>query len=158
MPVNRFCHLSLSNAFSPLQQALLEPLFSVREDETGGLIFEQGDTADYLYILVEGEVQVRFKPDDGPAITVARIQPQGVVGWSAALGSPAYTSSAICTSRSRMLAISAEDLRWLCDEHPKTAALLLEQLADVIAQRLHGTHSQVVALLHQGLRVNSDSH
>lgn len=154
MPVNRFSTLALSHAFNPDQQALLDPLFLQWENGAGSLVFEQGDAADYLYILIEGEVHVRFKPDDGPAITVARVQPQGVVGWSAALGSPFYTSSAFCVAPSCMLRISAEDLRRLCEDHPKTAALLLEQLADVIAQRLHGTHSQVVALLHQGLQVN----
>jgi NTE family protein len=119
----------------------------------GDVIFEQGDLAEYLYLVVEGEVLVRFKPDDGPALTVARVRPQGVVGWSAALGSPEYTSSAVCSEDSQMLRVRGEDLRELCEKYPEAGTLVLERLAAVIAERLRNTHDYVMAMLEQGLHL-----
>ena len=49
-------------------------------------VFEQGQLSDYLYILTSGKVIIRYKPYDGPPLTVATIGPGGVFGWSAALG------------------------------------------------------------------------
>lgn len=143
--------LSIFQGFSPDQLELLQPLFTICEQQDGDILFQQGDIAGYLYFLVEGEAVVRYKPDDGPWLTVARIHPEGVLGWSAALGSPLYTSSGICTANSILLRISNTNLRRLCEEHPRTGRLVLERLATMIAQRLRNTHSYVIALLEQGL-------
>lgn len=143
--------LSIFQGFSPQECDQLRPLFIALEEEIGTTIFEQGCPAEYLYLLVEGEVHVRFKPDDAPLITVAKVRPEGVVGWSAALGSPLYTSSAICVTDCKMLRIRGEDLRLLCEHHPEVGAKMLERLATVIAQRLRSTHHHVIALLQQGL-------
>lgn len=144
-------HLSIFDGFSSDQLELLQPLFTICEQHDGDMLFQQGDLAGYLYFLIEGEAVVRYKPDDGPWLTVARIRPEGVLGWSAALGSPLYTSSGICTADSILLRISSTNLRRLCEEHPRTGSLILERLATMIAQRLRNTHSYVIALLEQGL-------
>ncbi len=137
--------------FTPQVCDQLRPLFIASEEANGSIIFEQGSPAEYLYLLVEGEVHVRFKPDDAPLITVAKVQPEGVVGWSAALGSPLYTSSAVCMTDCKMLKVRGEDLRLFYEQNPEVGAQILERLAAVIAQRLRSTHNHVVALLRQGL-------
>jgi len=147
-----FDHLSLFEGLNPAQKDLLMQLFTPCEFLADTMIFAQGDPADYLYVVVEGEVIVSFKPDDGPPITVTRVQPGGVVGWSAALGSRAYTSAGICTTDVQMLRVRGTDLRNLCEKHPDTGLLILDRLANIIAERLRNTHDQVVALLETGLR------
>lgn len=153
MPEELFNQLQIFKDLDLTQRALLKPLFAPYAECAGSVIFEQGCLAEYLYVLVDGEISVRFKPDDGPVITVARVHPEGVVGWSAALGSPTYTSSAVCSSDCQMLRVRSEDLRNLCEQHPDTGTIVLERLAAVIAERLRNTHNHVIALLEQGLRV-----
>ena len=82
---------------------------------------------------------------------MARVSEQGVVGWSAALGSPTYTSSAICASDCRLLRLRGRDLRDLYARDPETGKLVLERLATVIAERLRNTHHHVLALLERGV-------
>ena len=136
------------------QRDLLRPLFLPVDCYTGTSLFEQGDPAEYLYLVVVGEVVISYKPDDGPAILVARVRPGGIVGWSAALGSRSYTSGATCEGYTQMLRLRGEDLRNLCNEHPETGILILERLATVIAERLRNTHEYVMALLMQGLHTH----
>jgi CRP-like cAMP-binding protein len=133
------------------QRDLLRPLFTACDCVEGELLFEQGDAADYLYLVVSGEIIVRYKPEDGPEIVVARVRSGGIVGWSAALGSRHYTSAAICGSDSQLLCVRGADLRNLCNQYPETGVLVLERLADVIAERLNSTHQEVIKLLKQGL-------
>jgi len=96
-------------------------------------------------------VLISYKPDDGLPITVARVGPGGVVGWSAALGNRLYTSSAACTIYSQMLRVCGDDLRSLCRQDPDTGVIVLDRLATIIAERLRHTHDQVISLLKQGL-------
>jgi CRP-like cAMP-binding protein len=152
-----FDQLSLFQGLNEEQKDLLAPLFTACDYYPDSLIFGQGDPAEFLYLVVVGEVVVNFKPDDGPALTVARINPGGVVGWSAALGSPAYTSAAVCTSYTQLLRVRGCDLRLLCQKKPETGVIILNRLAAVIAQRLSNTHEQVVALLELGLRASLES-
>lgn len=144
--------LPLFEGISLAQRSLLRPIFVPCDFYPNTPIFEQGDPAEFLYIVVSGEVVVNYKPDDGPPITVARVQPCGVVGWSAALGSRAYTSRAECSVYTQMLRVRGSDLRKLCMEHPDVGTIILDRLATVIAQRLSNTHEQVLTLLEMGLR------
>ena len=152
-----FDQLPLFEGIIPAQRVLLRQIFTPVDSYANTLLFEQGDPAEFLYLVVVGEVVVNFKPDDGPAITVARVQPGGVVGWSAALGSRAYTSRAECLVYTQMLRVRGTDLRKLCEQNPETGLLILDRLATVIAERLSSTHKQVVALLELGLRASAKS-
>ena len=145
--------LALFQDFNPDQRALLRKLFHSSQAPEGTVLFEQGAPAENLYVVVDGEVHIRYKPDDGPLLTVARVRMEGVVGWSAALGSPLYTSSAVCATDCQMLRVRGEDLRSLYARHPDTGKQFLERLATVIAERLRNTHHQVIELLEQGLSV-----
>ncbi|MFN2282304.1 MAG: Crp/Fnr family transcriptional regulator, partial [Anaerolineales bacterium] len=127
------------------------PLMVAFDCHTDQTVFLQGDKADYLYFIIEGRVSIQFKPEDGPVLIVASLEEGGVFGWSSAMGTACYTSSAICMEESLFVRMAGEDLKTLCQEHPETGILILNRLAGVIAQRLRGTHEQVVALLHQGI-------
>ncbi|MEW5872677.1 MAG: cyclic nucleotide-binding domain-containing protein [Chloroflexota bacterium] len=149
---NAFDGLALFQGLQPEQIELLKPLFHLSQETAGNILFEQGGPACNLYLVLEGEIAIRFKPEDGPEIVIVRVRAEGVVGWSAALGSATYTSSAVCTSDCTVLRIRGQDLRALCENHPQTGTLILERLAAVVAERLRNTHPHVVALLEQGMR------
>ncbi len=136
------------------QFARFAPLFVPCKFHEGEAIFEQGESAASLYVVVAGEVAIRYKPEDGPELTIVKVQSDGVVGWSAALGNPSYTSSVDCLTDCVLLRVSSEDLRELCAQDPESGALILERLAMVIAERLRNTHGHVLALLEQGLCID----
>jgi len=145
---------ALIEGFTENQINLLSPLIDDVNYEADQVIFNQGDRADFLYFVLEGKVSIRFNPEDGPVLSVAQIEEGDVFGWSSAMGSDSYTSSAICTECGVFIRIEGEVLKTLCQEHPETGILILNRLAGVIAQRLRGTHEQVVGLLHRGLNHN----
>jgi CRP/FNR family cyclic AMP-dependent transcriptional regulator len=146
-----FPSLFLFRDLTPEHLSVLQPLFIPCEFTADTVLFVQGDPADYLFAVVSGEVVVNFKPDDGPVITVARVKTGSIVGWSAALGSRRYTSSAECTAYTQLLRVRGDDLRRLCMQHPDTGAIFLDRLATVMAERLHSTHDLVFSLLQLGL-------
>jgi CRP-like cAMP-binding protein len=147
--------LPLLDVLNEEQIDILQPLVEKVNCDQDEMIFSQGEEAQYLYLVVEGEVAIRFNPDDGETLTVARVGKGEVFGWSSALGSHTYTSGAHCLQKAKLLRIEGVALKKLCEDYPETGILILDRLAGVIAQRLQGTRDQVAAMLHNGLR-NSD--
>ena len=152
MPDDVFDQISLFEGLSPAQLDLLRPLFTEYECHSGTVLFSQGEPASYLYLVVSGEVNIHYKPDDGQAIMIARVRPGGIVGWSAVIGRRFYTSAAACVQYSQLLRVRGSDLQTLCDDHPETGLLVLERLANVIGERVTATHPEVKAILENGLR------
>jgi CRP/FNR family transcriptional regulator len=150
-------HINFFKDLSPEQRQLIEALFVYREYDAGTVLFEQGETANRLFIVLYGEVEIVYKPEDGPALTVTRVPSNNIVGWSAALGNPNYTSSAICSTDCAFLYVSGEDLRNLCVQYPDLCPIILDRLAVMIAKRLRNTHQHVIDLLKEGLQIQSDS-
>jgi len=147
----------LFTGFSDQQLSTLAELFEGEQLQSGQIIFAQDDPADRLYVLLGGRVAIRFKPHDGDTLTVTEIGQGGVFGWSAALGRRSYTSSAVCLEAGDALGLKGADLRRLCETQPDTGVVILERLAEVIAQRLRSTHEQVVELLRLGMRTQPPS-
>ena len=143
--------LAIFRGLKDSQVRALSPFLDEITMREGDVIFNQGDPACCLYILLEGEVTVRYKPYDGPPLTVARIQAGEVFGWSSALGREVYTSNAEAVRDGRAYRICADSLKHLCDRDPESGQVLLERLADSIAERLCNTNSSVLELLSQGM-------
>ena len=143
--------LAIFQGLSPEQIGAMSPFLEDIKLRKGYVVFSQGQSAQYLYILVGGEVQVRYKPYDGPALTVAHILPGDVFGWSSALGREVYTSSAEVVHSGAAYRILTGNLQHLCDSNPEAGNLLLERLAGVIAERLRNTHSSILALLSENV-------
>lgn len=150
-PVGEFETLPFFLGLPPDDRHRILGRFRVEAHDADEVIFSQGQAADRLYLLASGRVEIRFKPYDGEPLLVSAIEPGGIFGWSAALGRRGYTSGAICTEPGRSLSIRGRDLRRICEDSPATGVILLERLAEVIAQRLTSTHGHVMELLRQGV-------
>lgn len=149
MFIQQYAQVFIFKGMDPDQLLEIQPYLHLRRFEKDTVIFQQGQSADQLFVLLEGEVEIRFKPYDGPPLTVARILPNGIFGWSAALGRPFYTSAAIATQDSEAFSIISDDLRKLYEKNPVTGGILLERLASAIAERLRSTHTEILTILIQ---------
>jgi CRP-like cAMP-binding protein len=151
-----FDRVTIFRGLSEEQINLLAPMFEPWSFEKDQVIFEQGQPAEYLYLLNEGEVAIRYKPYDGPPLIVTRIQPGGVFGWSAALGRQEYTSGVIAIANSHGFRMRGQDLHCLCESYPETGTMILDRLASVIAERLRNTHTQILTILSQSIDANGE--
>ncbi len=143
--------LAIFDGLNSQQLGQLMPYLFEMSYPRGATVFVQGQRADCLYILLEGEVKIRYKPYDGPALTVARIMPGGVFGWSAALGHEVYSSGAQVVQESIVYRMRNRSLQCLLEDHPDAGNLLMQRLASSIAERLRNTHTSVLDILYQGV-------
>jgi CRP/FNR family cyclic AMP-dependent transcriptional regulator len=130
---------------------LLLPLMDEVNFPFNSVIFAQDQYADYLYILSRGEVEIRYKPYDGPFLKVATVAEGDIFGWSSVLRHECYTSAAISVMDSCTYRIAGKALQKLCGNHPETGLILLERLSKVISSRLTATQSEVIRMLQNGI-------
>lgn len=129
------------------QIALLKPLFEQYTCPADTLVFEQGGPATHLYLLLKGEVAIRYKPYDGPPIILTRLHDGDVFGWSAVVGSTHYTSSIVSESQIEAIRIRGKHLLTLVREYPETGEIIMDRLARVVSSRWKNAHAQVQSLL-----------
>ena len=130
---------------------LLTPLFEVFSCQPGTVIFQQGDRAEYLYLVIDGKVDMSFKPYDGNPMTISHIDKGELFGWSAVVGSNTYTSTAMAIEGVKAYRIHGSDLLRFCREHPEAGKDILERLADGVSSRWKDAHKQVQSILFQGI-------
>ncbi|OQY31822.1 MAG: hypothetical protein B6I38_05270 [Anaerolineaceae bacterium 4572_5.1] len=129
---------------------LIKPLFDPCTCHEGH-IFEQGDPAIHLYLVIKGSVDILYKPYDGPSIIITSVKEGDIFGWSAIAGNTVYTSGAVCTEDCLVMRILGSNLRELCAQHPKSGAILLDRLAESVSARWQDAHAQVRDILTQGV-------
>lgn len=132
---------------NPEYTNLLQPLMERYSCPSGATVIKQGQPADYLYLIIDGKVQVTYKPYDGTSITVTHVEKDGVFGWSAVVGSGTYTSSVTAIEKLDTFRIHGKELRKLCVKHPDAGREILERIANVVSSRWTNSHEQVKAIL-----------
>lgn len=150
-----FEKLPLSKGLCKETLEIIEPLFELCTCHKG-VVFEQGDPAIHLYLLIEGSVDILYKPYDAPAIAITRVKAGDVFGWSAIAGQRVYTSGAACRVKCEAIRIRGDALRKLCIQHPQTGEILLDRLAESVSSRWENAHTQVRDILAQGIFVSQD--
>ena len=140
-------NIPLFENLNAAQIALLQPLFEKFICPADTTIFEQGEPATYLYMLIKGDVLIRFKPYDTPPITLTRLRAGDVFGWSAVLGSTHYTSSLVSETPVETIRIRGSHLLMLVREHPETGTIIMDRFANVVSSRWKNARMQVQSLL-----------
>jgi len=100
----------------------------------GHVLFREGDFADYLYILEEGELDLTVKKEKQLSFPVDKTG--FVFGWSSLVEPNLYTAKAECVKESRVIKIDADRLMRVFQKHPAEGLTIMKRLAGVIATRL----------------------
>jgi CRP-like cAMP-binding protein len=130
---------SLFSGLTDDELALLGPMSRIRDLEAGARVFSEGDSADQLYVLVDGkvalEMRIRFGPGKADRQATAEVvSPGEPCGWSALVEPYVYTMSAVCLEPCRVAAIPAPLLRDLLANCPM-GLTVMKKLAQLIATR-----------------------
>ena len=106
------------------------------------LLFNRGDPAENLYVLVEGSVNLFIK--DGGSINFIVDEPGEIFGWSALVEPNIYTASAMCFAGAKALKIEGTRLEHILERHPKEAYRMMKRLAGVVGQRLTNSYEDIL--------------
>ena len=118
----------------------------------GDCLFDTGDMADALYILLSGSIElatesydVYYKPELRRSYLVGEVNPGEPFGLSAVIPPYRMSASALATSDSQVLRIEAVDLRDYMAENSDFAAGLYQKMNEALMERLNYTRIQLAA-------------
>jgi len=134
--------------FRGLSSEFLERIKSTiveREFDPDETIFEEGDDANELFILAQGEVELSYTlPNDRKvSIGITKVAPGELFGWSAAAGGKRLTAKACSASDSCVYAIDARRFHELLGADPKTGYTLMCRIAQLARLRMRDTRFQL---------------
>jgi CRP-like cAMP-binding protein len=121
-------------------------LFAIAEfccEETyqdGQTIFSEGDPAKTLYIVERGKIALEKRVQIGRHstprnATIDYVGPGQMAGFSAVSSPYIYTTSAICTEPTRVVAIDGKELCDYLELHPEVGLKVLEKVIDLVSGR-----------------------
>lgn len=129
------------------QSSMLMAAFEVFTCPPGTVIFEQGEPAWYLYLILKGRALISYKPYDGPRIIITRLKDGDVFGWSAAVGGHKYSSSVASETDLETIRIRQDRLSNLISRHPETGKIIIDRLALNVSPRWKNAHEQIRPLI-----------
>ena len=112
------------------------------------VIFNEGDRAYTLYLLLDGwvDIVVEANKQGQPRQLATTLTTGNVFGWSALVEPYVYTSSAICASPVQVIGFDRAKLQSLFEANLRLSYTLTMRVCQVIASRLHSTRRQMVSM------------
>lgn len=108
-------------------------------------LIHEGDPADFLYIVVEGAVEL-FAKSNGREASMAIVKPVGTFILAAVLKDAVYLMSARTTKKSRVLMIPSENIRTIFKQDDTFARAIVVELASCY---------RAIVKDHKGLKLRS---
>ena len=109
-------------------------------------VFNEGDPANYLYLIVRGEVNIQYLLGNDELRTVDTLVGGDLLVWSAMIEPYKTTAVGTTTKETHLVRISAPKLRELCDEDPLLGYRLTIQIAKLLSHRLEGARIQLASI------------
>ncbi len=133
--------LKKTELFGTLDESQLGALLSHSSAESfpgGTTIFRQGDEANYLYILIEGSVELSVKTGERFDFLTSKVEKEGTAFGIPSLIEPfRYNMTATCLRPSKLLVINAGNVRLEMEKDPKMGMEMLKKLASIYFNRLN---------------------
>jgi len=139
--------LKKTELFGNLNESQLNAILSRSSVESfpeGKIIFRQGDEANYLYILIEGMLDLSVKTGEKFDFLSSKVEKEGAAFGIPSLIEPfRYNMTATCLKLSKMLAINASRVKMDMEKDPKMGMEIMKKLASIYFNRLSEMRSGV---------------
>jgi len=134
--------------FGAVSEESLEKLAMATEERrfvAGEFLCREGDRADYLYIIAEGEVEIQVELGSGEMATVDILVAGEMAVWSAVV--KPYRARFACVAKTdvTVLALESVTLRELTQKDHEFGFGLMRGVATALAHRLAGARIQLAA-------------
>ena len=125
------------------------------EFQAGSKLFEQGEDAVYLWIVLEGQVDLRFDvagSTSSEANTISSISEAGAFGWSSFTSPNKYRLSGYCAGKPcKLIKVEREGLRQLFEKDPDMGYAVISNVAAVVGTRFHEFQDEAARLRGQDI-------
>lgn len=134
--------------FQKLHPSCIEKLTeiaSLGEIKEGERLFSEGDSPDYLYVLLSGRLAVELHIPARGRVRLETIDTHEIFGWSGVTERARQrTATTVAVKDSRFLRFPSKKLMGLIDKDPQLGYCVFNRVANTIADRLQVTRFQLL--------------
>jgi CRP-like cAMP-binding protein len=118
------------------------------EFQAGSKLFKQGEDAVYLWIVIEGQVDLRYEiagSSSSEANTISSISEAGAFGWSSFTSPNKYRLSGYCAGKPcKLIKVDRQGLRQLFEKDSDMGYAVISNVATVVGTRFHEFQEETV--------------
>jgi CRP/FNR family cyclic AMP-dependent transcriptional regulator len=107
--------------------------------KAGDVVYSQGEPAESIYVVLEGEVLLRLPGKGGISVPLDVVTPGAMFGSCLCFGIESYSTTAQCTQDSKLLKIKAAALSSLMDEDLRMGYTMQRRLSQIYFNRYLNT-------------------
>lgn len=139
--------IALFGGLSPEEKARVIGLMRPRTFAPGAILVREGDLADALYVIDEGEVEVIKASPAGEPRVIAVLGPGDCFGEMAVIDIQPRSASARARTTTRVRELRARDLHSLCEWRMSAFLMIVMNIAREISRRLRRTDAMLADFL-----------
>lgn len=132
------------------QLAAIQPCCEEKEYLYGSKLFAEGEAGKHLWVMMDGQVDLRFELPDrlsSEKFTIAAMTVGDTFGWSSIVPPFTYGSSAYCASKKcKLLQVDSHCLQQFFEKDVKAGYRIVFNLAAVVGKRFQQLHDAYHAL------------
>jgi CRP-like cAMP-binding protein len=134
------------NGMSAEHLALLASKSTVAQYGPGKRILHEGGSTSGFYLIVSGRVDLETPLLNGDSVAIEPLGPGEAFGWSWFFGPCHCQLDARVVEATKLILLQATSLhlRDLCEQDHDLGYELMKRFSEVVAQRLHATHTKLV--------------
>jgi CRP/FNR family transcriptional regulator len=122
--------ISLFSTLTAAELKELAPYLTATSVRKKDVIFSEGESSDWLYIVTEGKVKITKLSQDGKEIILEVIHPMDFFGGLAVIRGFPYPANAVAMEDSKLLKISRSNLMRVLDRFPNLMYCMAQQVGD----------------------------
>jgi CRP/FNR family cyclic AMP-dependent transcriptional regulator len=115
--------------------------------KAGETIFRRGDKADYLFVVLDGQVALRLPSKEGLSTLIDEVTRGAIFGSCACVQLGSYSLNARCTDDSRLLKIRAATFKKQLDDDPVLGYEVQRLISRVYFNRYLNTMHKLQSIL-----------
>ena len=131
----------------PEQMSILSASAEELSFKTGETVFLRGEPADDFFVVLEGQVALRMLRPDGVSVLIDEVTAGVIFGSCVCFEIDAYTLTAQCTEKSRVLKIKAATLKKLMDDDLVMGYTIQTMISRVYFKRYLDTMRKLQAIV-----------
>ena len=103
--------------------------------KAGDIVYSQGQPADFIYAVLEGEVMLRLPGKGGLNVPIDLVTPGAMFGSCMCFDIATYSTTAQCTQESKLLKIDAVSFKRLMDEDLRMGYSMQRRISSIYFKR-----------------------
>jgi CRP/FNR family transcriptional regulator, cyclic AMP receptor protein len=135
--------------FAGIGEEGLKQISMIAEEKSitaGTRVFNEGDTAAHMLLIVRGEINIEFLLGDGELRVIDSMADGDLLGWSSLIEPYKMTANGTAAKNTDLIRIDAVKLRQLCEKDRSLGYCLMLQIAKLLAHRLEGANVQLAVV------------